>query len=144
MAWVSPTGDNDPDAAWGWEFRAWDDDEGTKSTAASCRGDSYLELTHAALNCDKVRILVREYTELEVQQDPNINLDVFYGVDWHNIFSGVVTRNVWVEKPIGSTESVTAMRIALVACDFAHIFWVFEADFNEVEVAARRIFITHQ
>jgi len=106
-AWVSPTGHDDPSSNWAYESNAYDDDTGS---GAFTNDPEYLELTHSAILCDKVRIYAAKMFKGELY-DPNIDIDVYYGEAWHNIFSGTITKQTWVEKAIGSTESVTKARV---------------------------------
>ncbi|GAI33866.1 unnamed protein product, partial [marine sediment metagenome] len=54
MAWVTPTGD---DGTWANPERAHDDDEETcaQKTTGADAWSTWIQLTHLALNCDKVR-----------------------------------------------------------------------------------------
>lgn len=131
MAWVSPTGHNDPNSEWGSETNAYD---GNTINCASCGAQAegyYLELTHIALNCDKVRVYVSEFKGGD--QDADINIDVFYSENWHNIFSGIIPAKTWTEKSIGSAESVTAMRICFNDVPGGGTGRIYETEFNEVE-----------
>lgn len=122
MGWISPTGHNDPDGDWSYETRAYDDD---LVKWAYENGTGYLELTHAALLCDKVRF----YTE-GWYGTHTLDLDVYYGGAWHNIYSANPPEDQWVEVAIGSTESVTAARVKASSSSNVHLFN--ELDFNEV------------
>jgi hypothetical protein len=126
MGWVSPTGHNDPDTGWRDHTQAYNDNtgnyaEGFHSLCAPNYG--YLELTlGSAISCDKVRIYIKT--------SRNLDIDVYYSGAWHNIYSGSPSSGQYVEKSIGSTESVDKARILnnevcwlLKVCDF---------DFNEV------------
>ena len=125
--WTSPTGFVDGDSAWNNEANTYDDD--TSTNADTSTADSYLELTHASLYCDKVRIFA---TEEEVSfpfnyHDPDISIDVYYSLDWHNIFSGSITHDTWIEKEIGSTQQVTAARVKADSITYNSVlFWEFD------------------
>lgn len=109
MAWVSPTGHNDPDSAWDNETNAYDEDTGTaaKTNVDPQSWSSYLELTHVAIDCDKVRFDAY-YSSGFINQ---ISLDVYYEGAWHNIYEGSFAYHTWVEKTIpAGTKSVTAAR----------------------------------
>jgi len=105
--WVSPTGHNDPSGNWAYETNAYDDDTDSRATT---NDPEYLELTHSAIFCDKVRIYAAKYGK-GILSDANIDIDVYYGGAWHNIFSGYITKQTWVEKDIGSPQSVTKARV---------------------------------
>lgn len=107
--WVSPTGHDDPDSQWTWEDRAYDEDTG--NFAYVVNNEYWLELTlGSAISCDKVRIYCEQYTG-DTSYDLDIKVDVYYSSDWHNIHDGIVTKNTWVELPIGSTQSVDKARV---------------------------------
>ena len=40
-----------------------------------------------------------------------MDVDVYYSGAWHNIHSGTVTKNTWVELSVGSTQTVDKARI---------------------------------
>jgi len=99
--WVSPTGYDDPDDKWDSEANAYDDNTNTRATTKVT--DSYLELTlSSAISCNKVRIYAATRDPPETL-DPDIAIDVYYSGSYHNIFSGTITKEDWVEKEIGST-----------------------------------------
>ncbi|GAJ09249.1 unnamed protein product, partial [marine sediment metagenome] len=109
MAWVSPTFFNDPDTQWSDEPNAYDEDTGSQALTAP-PGDSwssFLELTHAAINCDKVRF----HAPYDASQN-SIKLEVFYDGSWHEVYEGVYANNEWVEKDLGGTFPVTAARVS--------------------------------
>jgi len=128
--WLSPTGYVDADSGWTNEANAYDENTTTKAlvTIPASSWSSYLELTHSAISCSKVRFNAYYYAT-EITQ---ISLDVYYSDAWHNIYEGIFTLNEWVEKEIGSTQSVTAMRIKLYNIKVSQISnWtaLYEADF---------------
>lgn len=112
MAWISPTGFVDSDSKWTNEARIYD---GSVGTSALCSGvtknnySSYIEITHAAMICEKVRF----YASIYIQEPPGVNsvdVDVYYSGAWHDVFEGAFTNHAWVEKAIGSTQTITAFR----------------------------------
>ncbi len=128
MAWVSPTGYNDPDSKWGNEANAYDED--TDTFAYDFPNGYYLELTlGSAISCDKVRIFAERYTS-SVSYDLDADVDVYYSGAWHNIHSGTITKNTWVELPIGSTQVVDKARIKTNTATASRRIKEFE--FNEV------------
>jgi len=109
VKWVSPTGQEDPDNKWTEESYAYD--ENTNSEARVFEKNHYLELTHSALTCARVRIYAVLVTGgLQNYADPNISIDVYYGGAWHNIFSGTIPKFTWVEKTFPK-QSITKARI---------------------------------
>jgi len=132
MGWLSPTGFVDLYNKWGDEIHAYDDNEAIGAYTLSI--GYYLELTHATILCDKVRIYAADFDN-GGSTDASIAIDVYYSGGWHNIFSGIITKDTWVEKAIGSKQLVTAARIKFNA--IANIFGViWEFDFNEAIPAA--------
>lgn len=127
--WVSPTGHNDPSNSWSYESYAYDDNTDSKATA-HVTGD-YLELTHSAIYCDKVRIYATSLSKGKLY-DPTIDIDVYYSGAWHNIWSGYITKKTWVEKDIGSPQSVTAARVKCNLVPGLGGFYLYEFDFNSL------------
>jgi len=56
---------------------------------------------------------------------------VWYGAGWHNIFSGTITKSTWVEKAIGSTESVLKARVTMTP-GYNSQSNLYEFEFNQV------------
>ena len=96
--WVSPTSHIDPDDKWHREEEAYDGDISTSAwTEVSTPGwSSYLELLVNPTYIDKVRFYTKEaYGILNT-----IDLDVFYGGGWVDLYEGVFNFDEWVEKDI--------------------------------------------
>lgn len=129
MAWVSPTGH--VASAWTFETRAYDDD--LETVASGTSETVYLTLTHSAINCDKIRVYAADRSN-STYYDPTLSIDVYYSAGWHNIFVGSITKQTWVEKAIGSTESVTAVRMKLTN-GARQYHYVYEVDFWEAATA---------
>jgi len=132
MAWVSPTGHADPGEEWGYEENAYDEDEGSWANS----DDAYLEWLELTLttpiSCDKIRIMAASLDIPDIRKDPNLKIEVYYSDAWHEIFVGEITKEIWVEKAIGSTQTVSKAQIKWFAAlqDYG---LVYEFDFNEVE-----------
>lgn len=137
MAWVSPTGHNDPGSTWVNETQAYNEDTGDysyQSISPSSWG-TFLELTRAALNCNKVRY----HIPLNHSDITEIDVDVYYEGAWHDVYQGSYTVNEWIEKDIpAGTKSVTAARISSYNSNGSSTRYagINELDFWEVEVAA--------
>lgn len=129
--WISPTGFVDGGGTWSNEPLAYDEDTVTYATEtiASAGWGNYLELTHSALNCDKVQVWSSYQASVDL-----IEIDVYYSGAWNNIYSGAVTIGQYVEYAIGSEQSVTAMRIRYHTTKNNRWVRIYEADFNEVSL----------
>lgn len=69
----------------------------------------FLELTHAALLCSKVRYYIDPSTDAEISL---IDIDVYYDGSWHHVYEGAFTEDEWIEKDIPDGPiAITAMRI---------------------------------
>ena len=107
---VPPTGFVDSTANWTSEANAFD---GNTVTAAASLvyginvWTDYLELTRAATLISQVRV----YTSAGLHN--GMELDVFYGGGWNNIYSADPPEGQWVSASIGSVQSVTSVRIRL-------------------------------
>ena len=108
--WVLPTGHNDPGSDWTNEANAYDGD--TETYAAGAQGGDFLELTHKAVNCRKVRLWIeREGPSSDVEFD----IDLYYNSQWNHLFDG--TKDLLPDFPslyefeIGSEEIVSVARI---------------------------------
>lgn len=108
IQWVSPTGFNDPEGKWSNELYAYDGNRDTRTKSLVLGGgwSSYLELTHAAINCNKVRFFVgKSFNDF-------ISIDVYYENAWHNIYEGSFDYSTWEEKAIPEgIKSVTKARV---------------------------------
>jgi len=133
VSWVSPTGFVDGGGVWTDEVNAYDEDTVTWAFALSQKDawNDYLELTHAALDCDKIQI----WADRSSVVIKSIEIDVYYSGAWNNIFSDTPDWGQWQEHLIGSMQSVTAMRVRFYATAGGRAARVMEADFNEVMAA---------
>ncbi len=137
--WISPTGFLDPDTEWTNEVLAYDEDTtkyaNQQSVPATSWG-SWLELTIDAISCSKVRF----WAGYDVDRITQIDIEVKYddgeggGLIYHPLYIGSFAPEEWVEKEIGSTQTVTAMRMKFYnTSDGTSIAKVYEADFWELE-----------
>lgn len=128
MSWVSPTSHNDLDA-WGNEENAYDGNTGNYAATLVSGGE--LELTIEAIACDKVRIYASDFEGVAGQTNPTVTISVYYDSAYHQIFSGSITKLTWVEKAIGSTETVTKVKIS-GTLDSSHFLYLYEFEFNSI------------
>ena len=130
--YVSPTG-HTPDSGWTDESNAYDENVLLRSrnlTDPESWGN-YLELTIDAISCNKVRF----WAMYAVNSITQISVDVYYSSAWHNIYAGAFANREWVEKAIGSTETVTAMRVKFYNTYTSPIYAdLYEADFLKVGI----------
>lgn len=110
FAWVSPTGHNDPSDKWGGEALAYDDNLETYAYTEELV--TYLELTHSAVDCGKVRFIIDSaYYDTYIRLD----LDVYYGEEWHPVLTKMdydpAEYNSWIEQMLGGVYNVVGARI---------------------------------
>lgn len=148
-AWVSPTGHEDPDDAWEDEALAYDDilQEWWSYAETWVPKDSwgkFLVLTHAAITCNKLRLLLYYYSSFCIPDI--IDIDVYDGA-WHHVYEGEITAwhngETWIEYPF-SERTITKMRLRFycphVYCDNCRP-WVVEADFWQVPATGGELHI---
>ena len=129
--WVSPTGHNDIPNEWETEGNAYDNNTDSKACTALSGGE--LELTIGAISCDKVRIYASDFVAIPspLESNPTVTISVYYDSAYHQIFSGSITKKTWVEKSIGSTETVTKAKISGTLAT-NHLLYLYEFDFNSL------------
>ncbi|MBA7604395.1 hypothetical protein ES703_11515 [subsurface metagenome] len=121
--WASPDGYSDPNSRWDQEYYAYDN---SLSTYTESSGGYYLEmLISPSIYCNKVRI----YAFFD---SSDFKLDVYYGGDWHNIYSSTLPGSTWKEITIGSTQIVSKARFKRTSGSTK----ICEFDFREVVVVA--------
>jgi hypothetical protein len=123
--WVTPTGSS----GWTYPERGRDDNMGTSAYAClpAWTWSGYIEFTHAALDCNKIRL----YITRDDGTFTTLIAEVYYDGAYHEIFNGTPAYGGWNELPIGSLKSVTKMRfnvyhtsgsgypcVAIYECDF--------------------------
>lgn len=130
MGWISPTGHNDPGSDWVNEIRAYDtylNLYASNFQVSSGWEPDFLELTHNALNCDKIR----HYSDgADITQ---VDLDVYYSGAWHDVYQGIFTLKTWEEKSLGGTYLVTKLRVRYYHNATNRASWAVEFGFNEAE-----------
>ena len=123
--WSSPTSNT----ANGWTnpSNAYDEAIGTFAyeVVGSSTWTSYLELDISATDTNYVRFCVGVSTYYLVDFD----LDVYYSSSWHDVVSTVPAEDEWVTAFIGSTQSVSSMRIRMKPYD-SDWCYIYEADFG--------------
>ncbi|KKN36645.1 hypothetical protein LCGC14_0771680 [marine sediment metagenome] len=111
--YVSPDDYYDRYNRWTNETNIYDDN--ILSTSGCSAAGYYIELYPPNnIHCSGVRIIAAmlESAPPPTWFNPYINIDVFIvDVGWQNIFSGIITKGIWVEKEIGDTAFISAARI---------------------------------
>jgi len=110
--WVTPLGFVDSGDEWSGEEKAYDGSTGSQTTnvTPATSWTDYLELTVPEItNCTKMRF----YNSTKGGLITSISIDLYYNAQWNNIYEGAFANDTWIEKEIGSTQAVTAMRIKL-------------------------------
>jgi len=131
--WQSPSGGSGNQ--WTNINLAYDDNEYTTyAYNMDGTGNFSLELTRAALLCDKVRYKFG----LMFASTLNAIIHVYYDADYHEIYNGVVETGVWVNKwvvPTNPGEAKTVSKAKLI------LSWppsnqgrVYEMNFNQAVV----------
>ncbi len=131
--WTSPTGFVDG-GNWVAETNAYDEDTTTFASANNIPAASwspYLDLTlDNAIDCDKIRYYIKASGFPLDAWITQIDIDVYYGGAWHDVYQGAITRNSWQEKNLGATYSVTKARVSLynshVSDLYAGLFYEFD------------------
>ncbi len=128
MSWVSPTGFEDPDGVWDFEPNAYDEDTTTLTGTFDGLGwTSFIVLTHAAIQCNKIRY----YMVTNLGQD-KIDIDVLKDGVWTHVYDGAPVFGAWVEKAF-LQGAVTKTRVRVRLVFGAIIGTLNEFDFWEVE-----------
>lgn len=130
--WVSPASHNDPDSAWDDEANAYDDDTGTYAQTASPLS-KFLELSPSEnIECSKVRFNAKGFGT-----GNTIDLDIYYGGAWHDLYSGAYNDNEWIEKSF-ATQLVEKARVSFTAAIWAKAY-LYEFDFWETKIDNREL-----
>lgn len=136
MAYVSPTDHLDPDNKWNDEPKAYNGNitnHAWSDWVSPGQWSSFLELLHAALDCNKFRYYMEYGPSVTI-----IDFDAEYEGGWHDVFEGAIVLNTWVEIsiPVG-TKSVTKIRFRQYAPEFTARAAMADFDFWEVELVGR-------
>lgn len=118
MTWIQPTGFNDPDNKWTGtvdESSAYDGNEITYAynspVVASHNWTSFIEFTHSAFLCNKIKVLVGFY--YESNDGELIDVD-YYDGEWHEGYQGnleLLSGYNWKECSFASSHEITKVRV---------------------------------
>jgi len=131
MAWVNPTSATDTAGTWTDDTLAYDGNTGTFAYSTVNDNTDALELNIAAISCDKIQIYGCQYKKSEA--DVGVVVDVYYSAGWHNVITATLTANTWTEGAIGSTQTVTAVRITPSGLSAGNLMRLKTSQFNELE-----------
>jgi len=131
MAWVNPTSATDTAGTWTDDALSYDGNTGTFAYSTANNNTDALELNIAAISCDKIQIYGCQYKKSEA--DTGIVVDVYYSGGWHNIITATLTANAWTEGAIGSTQTVTAVRVTPSGLSAGNSMRLKALQFNELE-----------
>jgi hypothetical protein len=140
MAWKNPDSTNNPTE---WENEANAIDGSTSTFAKSWAIAQYLELNLASpIVCDKVRLYAALWDAYyETFSNTGITIDLYYDGAWHTIFSGNITKQVFVEKTIpDGAKVVSKARVIFNLIDAGLWGYLYVFQFNDTPV--RRTVIT--
>lgn len=136
--WLNPTSYSDPDEDWTNEANAYDGDTATYATVAFAGAgvwSGYLELIRAAVLCDKVR-----FYALQTDTRITIDLDLYYGDAWHDLYEGTFAGSEWVEKALSAEQSVTKARIRMKCSEVTPTSGrLYEFDFHELDYTSHDV-----
>ncbi len=106
--WKSPTGNVNP-GSWSNPANAYNDTEADSAQVSipATSWSGYLELTHAALVCNALRVFA-EYNAANIN---TIDVDVYYEGAWHDLYEGAFTDKTWNNYALQATYTVTAARV---------------------------------
>ncbi|AGG07987.1 hypothetical protein B1778_04370 [Dehalococcoides mccartyi] len=111
QGWRIPSSHNDPSSAWEGETKAYD--------GSLVSGQAYTLTTNAKLELipdsplytSKLRIYGGA-TNNGTPYNPNIVLDVYYSSAWHNVYTGGIQYDAWVEKSLASPQTIEKARVS--------------------------------
>lgn len=108
--WISPTSHSDPDNKWSFEEEAYDGDLATLASpftpAGSWSGYLILLLNEVYIN----KIKFSAIYQAAIQN--SVDVDVYYGGAWHDVYEGAYAPLEWVEKDIpAGVQLVSKARI---------------------------------
>lgn len=143
--WVSPTSHIDPDGEWWDEEKAYDGNVTTSAYAlrVPLGWSSYLELLVNQAYIDKVRFYGMSDSAIT-----EIDVDVYYGGAWHDVYEGTFPDGEWVEKDIiGGAQLISKARVRyynVLIAFVPHVF-LWEFQFNTAEATPQEgvYFDTH-
>jgi len=135
MGWLKPTGHNDPDSKWENEIKSYDNNTGTYALTSlglpAGTWSTFLELTHAAMSCSKVRF----WAWWNCDYICTIDIDAYYGGTWNHVYEGVYTAYNWIEKSLASIQTITAVKFRFKFSPGGISPWLNEVDFYECVLA---------
>ncbi len=132
--WLSFTSFADPTNGWEDETKAQDDELATSARCFHDTGDPawgpYLYLNRPSAMCDRIRFNAVASSNID-----QVNVDVYKDGVWTDVYSGVFSDKVWVEKSF-TRGAVTQARIQFhVTTTTVGLYWkLYEFDFHSSNV----------
>ena len=130
MAWVNPTGFSNPSGLWEQETDAYDDSTSTCAYQPYVPAETWgeiIDFTRPPIPCDKIRVYPNAY-----YGNGQIDIDLYYDGDWHDLYQGDFIHNDWNEYEFGQ-QIVSAVRFRIYNGNTAarHVY-IYEVDFWEI------------
>ncbi|QBX64080.1 hypothetical protein [Dehalococcoides mccartyi] len=111
QGWRIPSSHNDSSSAWEGETKAYDGSIAT-GQAYTLTTNAKLELIPASpLYTSKIRIYGGGNNNGTLYF-PNIVIDVYYSGAWHNVYTGGIQYDAWVEKSLASPQTIEKARVS--------------------------------
>jgi hypothetical protein len=136
LGWVTPTSHYDSNNHWDNEINAYDDGTDTYTQSYHIINDPdgvwsfFIYLNHSVLICDKVRFYARGPTADPAYVD-QVDLDVYRGGVWVDIYQGTFTDKTWMEKSfVQGSVNQSRIRFRISSAISALYYQLYEFDFN--------------
>ena len=134
--WMDPMGYNDPGDKWDFETSAYDNNLGSSAyyryeiyeTGSEIGWSYFLELTHTGINSDKIRFYaVDAYDRID-----KVDIDVYNGSGWVDVYEGNFTSDQWEEKSF-TADVISKARVRWNSTEMLAWGKLYELDFWKVE-----------
>ena len=114
--WYIPDVHYDPDNAWSDETLIYDglDNTAGYSVVSSAKAwSSFILLdVYSQLHCEKVKFLAYYKGATGIEQ---IDIDLYYDSDWHDLYEGVFDNEVWTEIQLPISQFLYSARVRFYA-----------------------------
>lgn len=103
--WVHPTGNENNQ--WADTENMYDNNTGTFGWSST--NSNATTLTRSAVNCSKIRI----HSGRGAGGQSDLTIELYYNGEFQPFYDGALTEDTWQEIAIGTTESVSKVRITM-------------------------------